>query len=443
LPSGMAARLQQHYQRHSSGDSGGSADNGFEATATTSSSSAAVAAALGSPEHPLMTFYDIKQEEDDAAIATDYFGGVGTFGTNICLGINEQRSPRHQPQQQQQLPSHQDLDELVGFELPVHERQQLQSPPAAAAKSPLSLLVPMQHDQQRPLLQIPPPEKLVDTLRFVGDMLSQHLQQGEVDVKPTHSSSSTVTATVVAAAAAVNAAASFPLDESYMRRARSSWEAAKSEVKMESAFDVHLVTFHSGFNVLQRAHMRTHIEYFVALFKKFASLQPEFIQLGHHDQTILVSRNAPLFVQYILGRYFGAKSGREQLAWMLNNVVPRSAGGRHCGDLAAVPFKTFNELLTLMVDKSAEQPALYEVYISRLAASSASITTDMNYVVALACLYSSNVFSSLENQHTVQVRQIAFNSIQYSIVSLCDISKLSKSSNNEIPNYRYRNVDSC
>ena len=37
------------------------------------------------------------------------------------------------------------------------------------------------------------------------------------------------------------------------------------------------------------------------------------------QQSILLRRNAPHFVQYVLARYFSSESGSEQLSWMLPN----------------------------------------------------------------------------------------------------------------------------
>ena len=119
------------------------------------------------------------------------------------------------------------------------------------------------------------------------------------------------------------------------------------------------------------------------------------------QQSILLRRNAPHFVQYVLARYFSSESGSEQLSWMLPNFSA-SKVDQTC--LKRYSFDDLNELVDLTPKSSLVE--LYDLMNHRVGdtARAAGILPEDNCVVALACLYSSNSFSSLNEPDKVQVR---------------------------------------
>ena len=119
------------------------------------------------------------------------------------------------------------------------------------------------------------------------------------------------------------------------------------------------------------------------------------------QQSILLRRNAPHFVQYVLARYFSSESGSEQLSWMLPNFSA-SKVDQTC--LKRYSFDDLNELVDLTPKSSLVE--LYDLMNHRVGdtARAAGILPEDNCVGALACLYSSNSFSSLNEPDKVQVR---------------------------------------
>ena len=64
-----------------------------------------------------------------------------------------------------------------------------------------------------------------------------------------------------------------------------------------------------------------HLINLVGAFTRFAKDLPLFQSLCQEDQTCLVTNNAFLFVQYLLGRYFSSWTGMDQLLWIINMPV--------------------------------------------------------------------------------------------------------------------------
>lgn len=58
------------------------------------------------------------------------------------------------------------------------------------------------------------------------------------------------------------------------------------------------------------------------LISQFTLTQSHFISLCPEDQRTLQKNNLPLYLQYIIARYFCAESGMEQLSWLLEGHIP-------------------------------------------------------------------------------------------------------------------------
>ena len=64
-----------------------------------------------------------------------------------------------------------------------------------------------------------------------------------------------------------------------------------------------------------------HLGQLAALMTEFASAQLVFSSLDREDQNILLKSNVPLYLQYIVARYFSAATGVEQLSWILEGQL--------------------------------------------------------------------------------------------------------------------------
>ncbi len=233
------------------------------------------------------------------------------------------------------------------------------------------------------------PGRLTDTLHFVDEMLNQHL-------------SSASSAAIETQAGEIRSESCPSLDEAYLKSAQAKWESARSANDTDPMFLTYLVTFHNGFSILQRSHLRRHVEYITSVFKSFAFLQPEFNRLDLRDQSILLARNAPNFVQYIFGRYLGAPTGQDQLKWLLlgETRLRKKDGTSATVDAGLADYDRVSKLMGLSTGPVGDH-ASFEIYVSRLNAASEWLKHDATCVVALACLYSWNAFSSLNNPEAV------------------------------------------
>ena len=75
------------------------------------------------------------------------------------------------------------------------------------------------------------------------------------------------------------------------------------------------------------------INHLASIFNKFASHQATFHRLDVLDQFKLQAVNRPLFVHFVLAKYFQASSGKTQLRWLFGNHPKIPAHGLHAKSL--------------------------------------------------------------------------------------------------------------
>ena len=98
-----------------------------------------------------------------------------------------------------------------------------------------------------------------------------------------------------------------------------------ADMTVDSNFRDQICAMHQGQAVPNQMNLDVwtyHLLNVVTAFTRFAKQLPLFRSLNQEDQTALVTKNAFLFVQYLLGRYFSAPSGIDQLSWILDSHVP-------------------------------------------------------------------------------------------------------------------------
>ena len=98
-----------------------------------------------------------------------------------------------------------------------------------------------------------------------------------------------------------------------------------ADITVDRNFRDQICAMHQGQSVPNQMTLDVwtyHLLNLVTAFTRFAKQLPLFRSLNQDDQTALVTKNAFLFVQYLLGRYFSAPSGIDQLSWILDSHVP-------------------------------------------------------------------------------------------------------------------------
>ncbi len=133
----------------------------------------------------------------------------------------------------------------------------------------------------------------------------------------------------------------------------------------------------------------------------FFSGLPSFQSLTRNDREVLLRSNCPLFLQYVLAKYFGSYDGSDQLSWILN------------GSMKILP--PFNRSILKRIDP-AEPPEIAELFQSRqmmdfFSASSMQIfylmpfSVKLNGLVANLLLFfsSDTIKDKLEEKEKVQV----------------------------------------
>lgn len=88
----------------------------------------------------------------------------------------------------------------------------------------------------------------------------------------------------------------------------------------DACFKVELLSYHQGVGLLSRNSFLTNLTSLATQFRHFALMHQEFLRLPKSDQRKLLSRNTPLFIQYVIARYITGETGYEQIGWLLGNI---------------------------------------------------------------------------------------------------------------------------
>ena len=137
-----------------------------------------------------------------------------------------------------------------------------------------------------------------------------------------------------------------------------------------------------------------------AMMTDFAFSEPNFGRLSKHDQALLLKNNIPLFLQYILARYFSSKSSLEQLSWILVTSSLEESGNSQplrLGDFAAdvsfskspMSFVLFCDYVEL-VDNFFPFPPIFNGLIASMLLfySDLQLQVDLNDPVRVGNLFS-------------------------------------------------------
>ena len=89
--------------------------------------------------------------------------------------------------------------------------------------------------------------------------------------------------------------------------------------------------------------MQDTMQLILAQFKCYLGLLPFYQSLAEEDQASLLARNSKLYLMFVLGRYFSALSGQEQLLWILGEDDPQVKGSSSLGmETVFIPFQSLS-----------------------------------------------------------------------------------------------------
>ena len=78
---------------------------------------------------------------------------------------------------------------------------------------------------------------------------------------------------------------------------------------------------HQRLRPMEKSTLMSQLSMFASMLTDFAGVQFLFQSLCKEDQATLLKNNIPLYLQYVLARYFSADSGLEQLNWILEGQM--------------------------------------------------------------------------------------------------------------------------
>jgi hypothetical protein len=84
-----------------------------------------------------------------------------------------------------------------------------------------------------------------------------------------------------------------------------------------------ILSHHLKAATLRKTSLILHLGHIASALTDFARSIPTFRNLSCDTQRLLLRNNVPLYIQYVLARYFNSSSGLEQLNWILEGQVTR------------------------------------------------------------------------------------------------------------------------
>ena len=155
-----------------------------------------------------------------------------------------------------------------------------------------------------------------------------------------------------------------PLGRRQVQKVLAAFRLTCVQVDIDPHFVDTMVAFHRGdISKVPKTLFITHLKHLNLQYQHFAMLDKAFLGLSKRDKQSLVMRNAPLFIQYILGRYFSSETGYEQLKWLLGSHAPNMSP-KEQKQLHLVSLAKFNKRLGLF--KKYACLSTYEEFCKRL-----------------------------------------------------------------------------
>ncbi len=140
-----------------------------------------------------------------------------------------------------------------------------------------------------------------------------------------------------------------------------SFVTGKFDSHSETATQI--VGFHQRKRPLNKFTIMSHLKTFESTIAKFAFSQPTFASLTKQDQNVLLDNNVPLYIQYILARYFSAESGLEQISWVMEGQISLQSI-EEVQNLHFIGLREFNEKTQVIETEPLEK--LYKCYSNNI-----------------------------------------------------------------------------
>ena len=185
---------------------------------------------------------------------------------------------------------------------------------------------------------------------------------------------------------------------------------AMSQVDFESSYIEHMQNLYreeeeedSGTTTsLTKEELFGHIFKVARQFRAFAMMLDSFRCLSRHDQLVLLSRNTSVFFVYLMLRCLGAKSGEEQLEWILGVNQPQNLSGK---TLRKMELAEFNAKVQMLDQALLER---HGAAIDSMATSvcDTHLLLEHTCLVAQLLLFRSDLSMDLENHAKVQTKFI-------------------------------------
>lgn len=137
-----------------------------------------------------------------------------------------------------------------------------------------------------------------------------------------------------------------------------------SQMEIEQGFVQQLLNFHLGDGLLAKGALKRHISSLGNQFRHFAILHKDFLRLSKSDQRKLLLRNTPLYIQYLLARYFTAADGLSQITWLLSPQHTPDLKPCESRGIQRVSFNRFNKMIHLF--RKDAMLDMYKEFASRL-----------------------------------------------------------------------------
>jgi hypothetical protein len=183
---------------------------------------------------------------------------------------------------------------------------------------------------------------------------------------------------------------------------RRTWQIACKAVAFTDNVAKTFVACHLGCGTMSRNVLKEHLMRVARQFRDFALLQPDFAEFSIHDQRQLLFGNAPVFLQFVLGRYLAAaESGQTQLDRLLTHICGDGQTDRRYRGLrlSGISVRSLNKATRLLrgggdtLDTYQSLLDELEVHCARLTDREETLTP----LVALACLYRTTFCTHLNN----------------------------------------------
>ena len=172
----------------------------------------------------------------------------------------------------------------------------------------------------------------------------------------------------------------------YIQHLDTIWDLSKSALQVDANFIQNLKNFHLGYEPLNKTLFKYHLTTIAKLYINFAKQEQEFAHLKNIDQRRLITRNAPLFIQFILAKYF-TQDVPGQTEWLLQNSC--------CPTQRSITFGQFCDKAGMFKGNGS----LLDKYEKRV--KKCGTFTCRPALVALASLYQTDEEDILEEEHLI------------------------------------------